>query len=60
MSTANTPNDSFIKLHKKQFQLKHLKVWGFFPLNGEVGNLLLSILTLIEVRLRNLQRSTIR
>lgn len=50
MSKANSPNDSSIKLHKKQFQLKHFKGFFFF-LNGELGNLLLSILTLIEVRL---------
>lgn len=30
MSKANSQNDSFIKLHKKQFQLKHLKAF-FFP-----------------------------
>lgn len=50
MSKANSQNDSFIKLHKKQFQLKHLKAFFFF-LNGELGNLLLSIMTLNQVRL---------
>lgn len=50
MSKANSPNDSFIKLHKKQFQLKHLKALFFF-LHGQLGNLLLSIMTLNQVRL---------